>query len=197
MSDFIIDQRYHEEVLRYRWRMNGVGYACSRVGGRMVTLHRYVWGLSHDGDVPAMLDHINGDKLDCRIENLRPATGSLNCRSRVRSNGGRLPEGVQPKPGPLPYFSHICLWRCTLYIGSFEDVESASAAYEKARRIMLAVEAQRAKNWIGQPVPPPPRSHAKKAWNRGWREIFGSHDEPSAICHGVEFANSFVQEAVA
>ena len=197
MSVFLIDDRYRKDVLRYRWATNGVGYACSRVNGRTVTLHRYVWGLAHDGDVPAMLDHVNGDKLDCRVANLRPATGSLNCRSRVRSNGGRLPEGVQPKPGPLPYFSHICLWTCTLYLGSFADVESASAAYEKARRIMLAIEAERAKNWIGQPVPPPPRSDAKKSWNQGWRKLLANHDELSAIRDGVEFANSFVREAVA
>jgi hypothetical protein len=197
MSVFVIDERYQEEVLRYCWSLNGEGYVCSKVGGRRVTLHRYVWSFAHNGDVPAMLDHINGDKLDCRIENLRPATGSLNCRSRLRSSGGRLPEGVQPKPGPLPYFAHICLWRCTLYLGSFADIEAASAAYEKARRIMLAVEAERAKNCIGQPMPPPPRSAAKKSWNQGWRGIFASHDEPRAISRGVRFANSFVQEAVA
>ena len=195
MSHFVIDDRYRQDVLRYRWRPNGVGYACTRVNGHIVTLHRYVWGLAHDRDVPAMLDHINGDKLDCRIQNLRPATGSLNCRSRVRSNGGRLPEGVQPKPGPLPYFAHICLWRCTLYLGSFADVWSASAAYEKARRIMLAIEAERAKNWIGQPVPPPTSSDAKKSWNKGWRKILGSDGELSAIRDGVDFANSFVLEA--
>lgn len=200
MSAFIVDDRFREDVLRYRWRPNGVGYACSRVGGRMFTLHRYVWGLAHDGKVPSMLDHINGDKLDCRIQNLRPATGSLNCRSRVRSSGGRMPEGVQPKPGPLPYFSHICLWRATLYLGSFSDVQSASAAYENARQIVLAIEARRAVSSAGQPLPPQSRTEQKKFWNRRWRAILKSEDFDAAVSDGVALADSFVptrEEAVA
>jgi hypothetical protein len=196
VSDFSIDNIFRHQVLMHSWRLNGAGYVCGRVSGRMITLHRYVWGLAYRGQVPDMLDHINGDKRDCRIDNLRPATGSLNCRSRVRSSGGRLPEGVQPKPGRLPYFAHICLWRSTLYLGSFADVQSASTAYETARRIILAVEAERAKNCIGQPVPPTAKTELKKKWNQGWREIFQGGDEPSAIALGVAFANSFVHEAV-
>lgn len=196
MSDFIVDKQFLHDVLRHRWRRNGVGYLCGRVNGRLVTLHRYVWGLAHDGKVPAMLDHINGDKADCRIGNLRPATGSLNCRSRVRSNGGRLPEGVQPKPGSLPFVSHICLWRATLYLGSFGDVQAASAAYEKARQIILAIEARRATNWRGQPVPPPARSAEKRAWNDGWRLILTSSQFEAAVEDGVAFADSFVRDAI-
>jgi hypothetical protein len=200
MSELIVDDQFLADVLKHRWTHNGVGYLSTKVNGRTVTLHRYVWGLAHGGQVPAMLDHINGNKNDCRIVNLRPATGSLNCRSRVRSNGGRLPEGVQPKPGRLPFFTHICLWRATLYLGSFSDLEAASAAYEKARRIILAIEAQRAVKWIGQPIAPPARTALKKAWNDGWRAILLSDDFDAAVQDGVAFADSFVctqTEAVA
>ncbi len=192
MSDFLVDDRLSREVLRHCWHRNSVGYFCSMVGGRTVSLHRYVWGLANAGSVPAMLDHINGDKSDCRLSNLRPATGSLNCRSRLRSNGGRLPEGVQPKPGRLPFFAHICLWRATLYLGSFPDALSASDAYEKARRIVLAIEARRAIKWRGQPVPPAAKTEAKKTWNGTWRSLLKSDDFDSAVADGVVFAESFV-----
>ena len=193
MSDMMVDGVFAEEVSRFRWYCNGAGYLCGRVNGRQVTLHRYVWALANDGAAPRMLDHINGNKLDNRIANLRPATGSLNCRSRLRSNGGRLPEGVQPKLGKHPFFSHICLWRATLYLGSFADVETASASYEKARRIILACEAKRAAAGDEmQPVPPAARSSLKREWNKGWRAILASDDFEKAVGLACAFAAEFV-----
>jgi hypothetical protein len=193
MSEMLVDDLFAGEVSRLRWHRNGAGYMCGFVNGRQVLLHRYVWALANDGNVPRMLDHINGNKLDNRIANLRPATGSLNCRSRLRSNGGRLPEGVQPKPGKNPFFAHICLWRATLYLGSFADAETASASYEKARRIMLACEAKRAEAGDEmQPVPPAARSSLKRRWNKGWRAILTSDDFQKAVDLACKFAREFV-----
>lgn len=192
MSELLVDESFAEDVSRFRWHKNGAGYFCGRVNGKQVTLHRFVWSLANGGHVPRMLDHINGDKADNRIANLRPATGSLNCRSRLRSNGGRLPEGVQPKPGSKPFFSHICLWRATLYLGSFVDAERASESYEKARRIMLACEARRAQaGEFAQPVPPLARSELKRRWNKGWRSILSSDDFENAVDRAQKFAREF------
>jgi hypothetical protein len=192
VSELLVDDRLAAEVLRFRWHINGVGYLCSRVNGRQVTLHRFVWSLANGGHVPRMLDHINGNKVDNRLANLRPATGSLNCRSRLRSNGGRLPEGVQPKSGTKPFFAHICLWRATLYLGSFTDVQRASASYEKARQIILACEARRAQaGECVQPVPPAARSELKRRWNKGWRSILSADDFEAAVDRAQQFAREF------
>jgi hypothetical protein len=194
MSELMVDEQFLNEVTRFGWRKNGIGYLCGQADGKNVYLHRYVWGLAHEGLVPRMLDHINGNKLDNRIANLRPATGSLNCRSRVRSGGGRLPEGVQPKPGPKPYFAHICLWRATLYLGSFRTVEQASSAYETARRIILACEARRALSGEPlQPVPPPARSQLKRFWNVQWRCIFACGDFDAAVDSAIQLASDFTK----
>jgi len=196
MSDLLVDDDLLPAVSAVRWRPNGVGYLYGVVDGKRVSMHRYVWSLSHEGSVPRMIDHINGNKLDNRLCNLRPATGSLNCRSRLRSNGGRLPEGVQPKPGPKPFFAHISLWRATLYLGSFYDVESASESYEKARRIILACEARRAeKGEPTQPVPPPAKSSLKRQWNKGWRAIFAGDEFWQAVEMACKFAGQFVPES--
>ena len=195
MSELLVDDRFASTVARFRWRKSKDGYLCSCVNGRKLTLHRYVWSLANGGKVPRMLDHINGNKSDNRLANLRPATGSLNCRSRVRSNGGRLPEGVQPKPGSKPFFSHICLWRATLYLGSFVDIETASSAYEKARRIILACEARRAlEGDCMQPLPPAAGSALKSKWNRGWRAILNSDDFESAVERAIKFASEFTEQ---
>ena len=196
MSGLLVDDDLLAAISVVRWRPNGGGYLCGVVDGKLVAMHRYVWSLSHEGSVPRMIDHLNGNKLDNRICNLRPATGSLNCRSRPRSNGGRLPEGVQPKPGPKQFFAHICLWRATLYLGSFYDLESASESYEKARRIILACEARRAEaGEPSQPEPPPAKSSLKRQWNKGWRAIFAGDDFGHAVDLACKFAGQFVPES--
>lgn len=193
MPDLLFDEELASAVNSVTWRPNGVGYLFGIVDGRRIYMHRYLWGLVHGGCIPRMLDHINGNKLDNRIANLRPATGSLNCRSRQRSSGGRFPEGVQPKPGKKPFVTHICLWRATLYLGSFYDIDAASAAYENARAIILACEATRAADGDShQPIPPHARSSERHRWNVGWREILSSRDFESAVRLACDFARQFV-----
>ena len=67
--------------------MNGVGYVQTRlrIGGKLpnIQLHHMVWVVVH-GRFPTQIDHINGDKTDNRIENLREVTPSDNNLNVVR-----------------------------------------------------------------------------------------------------------------
>ena len=49
--------------------------------------HRLIY-LWHHGEMPARVDHINRDRLDSRIENLRPATFEQNAQN-ARGKGSR------------------------------------------------------------------------------------------------------------
>lgn len=72
-------------------------------------VHRLIYYM-HWGNLPSYLDHINRDKLDNRIENLRPCDKSLNAyNTRPRSNNKTGKKGVH-------YYKNM--YRASIYVGN-------------------------------------------------------------------------------
>ena len=62
--------------------LDKAGYLCIRVNGKSYKAHRLAW-LYVSGNLPTgEIDHINGDKADNRIVNLRDVTKSVNQQNR-------------------------------------------------------------------------------------------------------------------
>ncbi|MDM5283105.1 HNH endonuclease signature motif containing protein [Peribacillus frigoritolerans] len=83
-----------EDLLRIAKRyssiyVNNHGYAYGVIRGtqRKERLHRFIFGYTSEGFV---VDHHNGQKLDCRKSNLRELTQAENCRAyrKPTSNSG-------------------------------------------------------------------------------------------------------------
>lgn len=95
--------------------------------------HRLAWIMTH-GSIPdgAWIDHINGDKVDNRLINLRLCTHAENTRNRKLNKEKELPKGVWMQNGR--YRAHIRLNGKGLHLGYFETVGEAQYAYAMAAR---------------------------------------------------------------
>src|SRR5215467_10739676 len=62
--------------------VNNWGYQHGSVNGRSLLTHRVIWEMV-TGRVPDILDHVNGDRTDNRLVNLREATPTLNSSNRA------------------------------------------------------------------------------------------------------------------
>ena len=80
----VIVNRKFNRVLK--GTVNSAGYVLTRlrIGSQLpsIKLHHMVWVLVH-GRFPTQIDHINGDKTDNRLENLREVSYSENNKNKI------------------------------------------------------------------------------------------------------------------
>ena|ERR1035438_1753177 len=113
---------------------NGYAYFSiwSNGASRPDTLHSFIMGGARKG---FHIDHINGDKLDNRKENLRftsPSRNQVN-RHKLNKNSGSGVRGVTKRSsGPNPFIAQIMVNRRMKYLGSFPTLESARIARKSA-----------------------------------------------------------------
>jgi hypothetical protein len=112
---------------------NDSGYLITTVFGKKIRVHRIVWEM-HNGDIPDGLeiDHINRDRKDNRIENLRLANRheqNLNLSKRRSASGV---TGVVFNKKDSKWQSQIGFKRSHIYLGQFNSKEAAIAARKTA-----------------------------------------------------------------
>ena len=70
---------------------NGIsGYVSIRYNKKLYKAHRIAWLLYYGTDVPPLIDHINGNKSDNRISNLRAANKSENTTNSKAHKDNKL-----------------------------------------------------------------------------------------------------------
>jgi hypothetical protein len=101
--------------------VNNRGYNFGSFDRDQYLAHRVIWKM-HTRKDPPTLDHVNGDRVDNRIENLREASAEENMRNRKNISANRY-KGVHQKSS-----QHWCavIGKDKIY-GFSSDVEAARA----------------------------------------------------------------------
>jgi HNH endonuclease/AP2 domain len=113
--------------------VNKVGYRYIHIGGALHLAHRLAWIYVYGGQPPRFIDHMNGQKDDNRIKNLRLATKSQNGMNRgAQRNNTSGFKGVYWHKQVGKWNAYIKLRGRRHSLGLFEDISAAAAAYRAA-----------------------------------------------------------------
>ena len=112
---------------------SGRGYLIVPFQYKHYYVHRIIFMMQH-GYVPHIIDHIDGNRSNNKIENLRPATRSENCRNQ------KTPKNNTSGYKNVFWHKTSKKWKVALsvdgklkHIGSFSELEAAKISAHEAR----------------------------------------------------------------
>lgn len=114
------------------------GYWAIRFDGKLIGAHRLAWIHFHGVEPSGQIDHINGDKHDNRIVNLRDVSASQNKQNMrvARSDNSSKLIGAHKMTGVNQWKAQIRVDGKLKYLGTFASSEMAHEAYVVAKRQM-------------------------------------------------------------
>lgn len=112
--------------------LNSVGYRHIGVDGVKLKEHHLAWVLTY-GEPATEIDHIDGDRANNRIANLRVATRSENnANARLKKNNSSGHKGVCFDASKGKFLAYIGFNRHQKWLGYFDTLEEAAAARREA-----------------------------------------------------------------
>jgi hypothetical protein len=131
----LVDASDYERVAQWSWHFDG-RYARGYPHGVKEYLHRYIMRPK----TSQVVDHINGDRLDCRRNNLRNCSKSVNSSNQHtvprNKHGLRGVYKVSDRPG---YRAEIYYQGKRYTLGTHETPELANKAYLDAKEKLHTV----------------------------------------------------------
>jgi hypothetical protein len=141
-QEYLLNTYTYENGKLFR-KSNGKEVICSKskwhrylrigINGKAEALHRVIF-LYHHGYMPKITDHIDGDRYNNKIENLREATQQQNCLNKKHYKNSSSPfKNVH-------WHSDMKKWRVCMNIngirkifGYFDNIELADLVAQEAR----------------------------------------------------------------
>ncbi len=129
-----VDDRWFDYLSQFKWHYAAVGYAARRESidkkrGRIIYMHHQIMG-RHKGKY---IDHINGDKLDDQIENLRVVSPTQSLWNIGKKKNSVTPyKGVyyDPRKKKRPWNARITYYGETIHLGCYPTALAAGLAYD-------------------------------------------------------------------
>jgi len=114
----------------------GTGYVHIKIKAKAFKAHRLIF-LYHYGYFPEFVDHIDGNKQNNRIENLREASKQENCQNqKVRWTNSSGVKGVSWHKVNKKWKVALCKNYRSYYFGTYEDKELAELVSMEATDLL-------------------------------------------------------------
>jgi hypothetical protein len=153
-KDFTLSKEYLQSIFEYKdgklyWKIRPANcvkigdeagcldsnkYYKVRINKKMYGLHRIIYAM-HYGYFPKMIDHIDGNEANNKIENLRNANDAQNqwnTRKNIRNTSGF--KNVYFRKSRNFWVCQFQVNKQTLSKGGFKTAEEASVYAEKLRK---------------------------------------------------------------
>lgn len=125
--------RNHKMVGKMAGWVGDQGYAKININGKAYSAHRLIF-MFHHGYMPNQVDHVDGDRGNNRIENLRAATHEQNAQNaKLRCNNTSGIKGVSFNARRKKWIVQLRCNRRHVYVGGFDDIELAELAAVEVR----------------------------------------------------------------
>jgi len=124
----VVDDEDFARLSSKTWCCSSGGYATRKNGNKTEYMHKTVVG-----ETILSVDHINGDKLDNRKQNLRICSHSENTKNRSKSvNKSSKYKGVNFDSKSGKWRARIKVEYKETHLGFFVEEKQAAMAYDKA-----------------------------------------------------------------
>ena len=140
---FQIDEADYEKVRLYTWRCDRKGYVYTIITKnrvrRRIYLHRLLMHVASVVDWKAMqIDHIDGNPLNNRRDNLRYASAAENQinKKKPRIDSTTRVTGVTYDKSKGKYVASIGYGRHREYLGAFNSLEEAMKIRQEAEELL-------------------------------------------------------------
>jgi len=111
------------------------GYIDVGVDGGIYKAHRLIY-FYHNGYFPSFIDHIDGNRSNNKIDNLRPATINENARnSKKPSHNTSGYKGVCWDKNRSKWMAYITINNKFKSLGRYDQIEDAHLAYTNAAKL--------------------------------------------------------------
>lgn len=113
--------------VRNDWGKGKNGYKKVNIGRKPFSVHRLIW-VMHNGYIPdgSVIDHIDRDRVNNRIENLRVVSRHENCKNREAPFSGHA--GIIWHKKDRAWHARISINKKQTHLGAYKNIDDAIRA---------------------------------------------------------------------